>query len=107
MFILFIMILLRKKICKNAHFSDTSNMKKIANGTPVIMGTVIRDDTGVKTCHVERTIHHPNWHRETRTHDIALVKLDCWVDTTDRIRPITLAKSNDQLFCVGDLGCNR
>ncbi len=70
------------------------------------MGTVIRDGIGGQTCRVERTRLHPDWHPETKSYDIALVKLDCVVSMTDKIRPVTLAKSNDELFGAGDFGCN-
>jgi hypothetical protein len=48
-----------------------------------------------KTCRVERIHIHPNWNADMKSYDVALVKLDCVVETTEKIKPVKLAKFND------------
>jgi hypothetical protein len=62
------------------------------------MGTENRDGTGGKTCQVEQIWTHPDWNANTKSHDVALVKMNCSIDTTERIRPVALAKTNDALL---------
>jgi hypothetical protein len=73
------------------------NIQGIALGTTATMGSVELKGSGGRTCRVNKTWIHPSWDPNTRANDVALVRLDCIVNTTLTIRPVTLPTATDPL----------